>query len=240
LPPVLKARRPYRIAADDLAIERRSLHDPVADHLRRMIIRGELEPGQKVPIQALAETLGVSVTPLREALKVLAEDQLVELLPNRGARVLPYTVEESRALFEVIANLEGLAAELAATRISAADLAGIEGLHARMRLHFAAREKEPYFELNSQIHQAVMQAAANAVLTSAHAKLNVRATRGRYIAIIDEARWAQAMDEHENLMIALRKRDATEAFAIWKTHLLRTGDAVQRAQSTVLSPVGDD
>jgi DNA-binding GntR family transcriptional regulator len=81
------------------------------------------------------------------------------------------------------------------------------------------------------IHQAVMLAAANSVLAGAHAKLNVRATRGRYIAIIDEARWAEAMDEHENLMIALRKRDAGDAFAIWKAHLLRTGDAVQRAQS---------
>jgi DNA-binding GntR family transcriptional regulator len=239
-PAPTKSKGRRRLSADvrDLTIQRRSLHDPVADHLRKMIIRGELGPGDKVPIQALAEMLGVSITPLREALKVLAEDQLVELLPNRGARVLPYTIEESRALFEVIANLEGLAAELAASRISKPDLSYIQALHARMRVHFERSEKEPYFELNSQIHDAVVQASGNEVLIGARAKLNVRATRGRYLAIVDASRWKQAMEEHEDLMESLRTGDAPKAFAIWKTHLRRTGEAVQRAQSSTLSKAG--
>jgi DNA-binding GntR family transcriptional regulator len=170
------------------------------------------------------------MTPLREALKILAEEQLVELSPSRGARVSLYTAEEAAALFEVIATLEGLAAELAASRISPSDLDAIEALHAQMRVHFDRAEKEPYFELNSAIHQAIMQASGNRVLIGAHAKLNVRAARGRYLAIVDQARWSEAMAEHEALMVALRAREAPQAGAIWKLHLHRTGLAVRRAQ----------
>ena len=217
--------------AGNIAIARRSLPDTVADHMRAMIIRGELAPAQKVPVQTLADSLGVSITPLREALKILAEEQLVELTPSRGARVLPYTVEEAGDLFEVIANLEGLAAELAATRIRPADLDLLEELHAQMRAHFDRGEKEPYFELNSRIHAIILQASGNSVLIAAHAKLNVRAARGRYLAIVDQARWKEAMSEHEDLMVALRARQAQQANAIWKAHLLRTGMAVRKAQT---------
>jgi DNA-binding GntR family transcriptional regulator len=214
----------------DFAIRRQSLHGSVADHVRAMIIRGDLAAGEKVPTQTLAQSLGVSITPLREALKILAEEQLIELLPNRGARVLPFTADEAVLLFEVIASLEGLAAELAAARITAEALSAVESLHARMRSHFEAREKAPYFALNSRIHEEILAAAANPVLVSAHARLNVRAARGRYIAIIDQSRWSEAMSEHEDLMIALRERDAARAGAIWRGHLLRTGAAVRRAQ----------
>jgi DNA-binding GntR family transcriptional regulator len=213
-----------------LAIPRRSLHGSVADHLRAMIIQGDLVAGEKVPAQALAQSLGVSITPLREALKVLAEEQLVELLPNRGARVLPFTADEAILLFEVIASLESLAAELAAARITNEHFGALEAMHAQMRIHFEARDKPPYFALNSRIHDEVLKAADNPVLVSAHAKLHVGATRGRYIAIIDQSRWDEAMSEHEDLMIALRERDGARAGKIWRRHLLRTGAAVRRAQ----------
>jgi DNA-binding GntR family transcriptional regulator len=214
----------------DFAIRRQSLHDSVVDHVRAMIICGDLVAGEKVPTQALAQSLGVSTTPLREALKVLAEEQLVELLPSRGARVIPFTAEEAVVLFEVIASLESLAAELAATRITQQSLTALEELHAQMRLHFEAKEKAPYFALNSRIHDGILKAAANPVLVLAHARLHVRAARGRYMAIVDQSRWSEAMSEHEELMIALRERDAARAGAIWRGHLLRTGAAVCRAQ----------
>ena len=104
-------------------LTRQPLHHQVADELRDMIVHGELAEGAKVPVTELARTLGVSFTPLREALKVLAEDNLVELLPNRGARVKMHTVEEAGQLFEVIAELEALAAELAARKMTDDELA---------------------------------------------------------------------------------------------------------------------
>jgi len=215
----------------DLTIRRRSLHGSVADHLRAMIVQGELAPGQKVPMDALARSLGVSITPLREALKVLAEEQLVALTPNRGARVLSFTADEAAALFEVIAALEGLAAERAATRISAEHLEILEGLHFAMLSRFEAAEKTAYFDLNSQIHQQILKAAGNPVLIASHATLQMRAARGRYIAIIDQARWNEAMSEHEDIMSCLRERDPKRAAEVWRLHLLRTGAAVRRAQA---------
>ena len=213
-----------------VAIVRRSLHLAVADQVRQMIVTGELPPGEKVPVQDLASALSISITPLREALKVLAEEQLVELLPNRGARVLPFTPEEAADLFEVMASLEALAAELSAVRMSDGQRVRLEEDHAVMRGHFERGEKPAYFAINTSIHDQVLKASGNVVLLAAHAKLSFRAARGRYAAIIDMSRWAEAMEEHERLMAALRARDGETAGAVWKIHLLHTGNAVRRAQ----------
>jgi DNA-binding GntR family transcriptional regulator len=213
-----------------LEIARQSLDETVADHLRGMIVRGEIAPGERLQMNEIARNLGVSTTPLREALKILAEEQIVEWLPGRGARVAPIRVEETFALFEVIASLEGLAAERAAQNIEARELVELEGLHQRMRGHFERAERAPYFELNSQIHERVLALASNLVLRETHARLNTRASRGRYIAIIDDSRWREAMQEHEDLMQALRDRAPDRAREIWSLHLTNTGAAVRRAQ----------
>lgn len=214
----------------DLEIARQSLDETIADHLRGRIVRGEIAPGERLHLTELARGLGVSTTPLREALKILAEEQFVEWLPGRGARVAPIRIEETVQLFEVIAALEGLAAERAAEQLRAAELAELESLHSRMRGHFERAERAPYFEINSLIHERFLALAANPVLLETHARLNARASRGRYIAIVDDARWRQAMQEHEDLMQALRDRVPDRAREIWRLHLTNTGAAVRRAQ----------
>ena len=214
---------------ESLAIARTSLAMSVADHLREMVVHGTLRPGERIHVAALAASLSVSATPVREALIMLAEDRLVELLPNRGARVLPYAAGEAIALFEVIAALESLAARLAATRMEVTDLDVLEGKHTAMAAHHRRREKEAYFTLNSEIHAAVLVHAGNMDLAATHARLNLRARRGRYVAIIDEARWDEAMGEHEALMTAFRRRDPEAAAAIWHLHLQHTGAAIAAA-----------
>ncbi len=231
--PVPDSRRPrkaLKIAGQrKRSISRQSLHGQVADRLRDMVVHGELVPGEKVPVAALSQTLGVSLTPLREALKVLAEEGLVELAPNRGARVIPYTAEEAEALFEVIAGLESLAAELAANRMSNEDLANLEAAHKQMRSYFEEKERDQYFDINSHIHETIVRYSSNDILINTHSKLMVRANRGRYIAIVDPERWSEAMAEHEAVMEAFRARDAEHAGRIWRVHLLRSGQAVQNA-----------
>lgn len=218
-------------SSDLTVIDRRSLYDPVADQLRDMIVRGELPASEKIRMSELAASLGVSITPLREALKVLAEEQLIELLPNRGARVAPFMADDATKLFDVIASLEGLAAELAVRRVSTSELDELEAKHAAMRVHFEAGEREPYFALNSWIHARLIALSGNDVLEATHRRLMVRASRGRYMAIIDSGRWTEAMDEHEELMTALRGRDADAAGRIWRKHMRNTGLAVMRALS---------
>lgn len=206
-----------------LIITRMSLHEQVINQLRRMIVTGELPAGEKIRINELAEDLEVSLTPLREALKVLAGEQLVELMPNRGARVAPMVVEEIRQLFEVIAGIEALAAELTAQRIADSELAQIEDKHARMRQHHEAGEKAPYFELNRQIHDMVVEFSGNPILVQTRAQLALRAERARYIAVASDAHRVEAMQDHEDLMVALRARDAETAHRVWRRHLASSG-----------------
>ncbi|MCS0501943.1 GntR family transcriptional regulator [Ancylobacter mangrovi] len=198
----------------------------VANDLRDRIIRGDLPPGGRIVERALCEMLAVSRTPLREALKLLEVEGLVELSQNKGARIMSFTPEEASNLFEVIAGLESLAAEIAATRIEAADLDRLDDMHARMLVHYRLQEKDPYFELNSTIHDTIVRLSGNPILIATHSNLMLRARRGRYMAIIDPLRWEESVNEHEAFMAALHARDAEAARRVWKRHLLRTGETV--------------
>lgn len=208
----------------------------VADLLRDMIIRAELSPGARIVERALCEQMQVSRTPLREALKLLEAEGLVELSQNRGARIMSFTPAEASSLFEVIAGLESLAAEVAASRMTPEDLARIEDLHARMRAHYERREKDPYFALNSAIHDMIVRCSANPILISTHAGLMLRARRGRYMAIIDPLRWDEAVGEHDALLDALRSRDGDAARRVWRRHLIRTGETVCAVLATTTAP----
>lgn len=198
----------------------------IADRLRDMIIRGALPPGGRIVERTLCVELEVSRTPLREALKLLEAEGLVEISQNRGARIMSFTPQEAASLFEVIAGLESLAAELAASRMAPAGLAALDEMHARMRAHYERREKDPYFELNSAIHEVIVRASANPVLIATHAGLMLRARRGRYMAILDPARWEESVAEHDMLMEALHRHDAEAARKVWRRHLIRTGETV--------------
>ncbi len=114
----------------------------VANTLRDMIIRGEVPPGGRIIERALCEQIKVSRTPLREALKLLEAEGLIEISQNRGARIMSFTQTEAQNLFEVIAGLESLAAEFAVTRINASDLAALDDMHERMCAHYERREKD--------------------------------------------------------------------------------------------------
>ncbi|WP_454857914.1 GntR family transcriptional regulator [Rhizobium binxianense] len=208
-------------------IRPRPLHAEVVDRLRDMIVEGEIAAGERLHENNLAQTLRVSRTPLREALKLLANEGLVELLPGRGARVVRQTQEGVMELFEVISGLERLAAELAAVRMTGRDLERLKKMHDRMAMHFHAGERHDYFALNHQIHIFIVTAAKNATLAAIHAGLMVRARWGRYTALASNERWNEAMTEHEALMEAFATRDATRAGDIMFQHDRRTGETTR-------------
>ena len=198
----------------------------VLEILRERIVRGDLMPGSRIIEREICAEMNISRTPLREALKLLALDGLVELSQNRGARVLQFTAEEALNLFEVLAGLEGLAAELAVQRISPDTLADLTDMHDRMRKCYERKDRDTYFSLNTMIHAAIVEAASNPILSSTHAALMLRATRGRFMAIMDPSRWSEAFEEHEALMRAFANRDTAEAGRIWREHLIHTGETV--------------
>jgi DNA-binding GntR family transcriptional regulator len=167
---------------------------------------------------------------LREALKVLAAEGLVELLPNRGARIATLADEHLTHLFEVIAALEAEAGRLACTRITPDALAEIQGMHYRMYAHFLRQELPGYFALNQAIHTAIIAAAANPVLASTYASLSGRITRARYMANrLNPDRWQSAMDEHEVILDALVRRDGPRLGALLAQHLRNKRDIVMEA-----------
>src|SRR3984893_7477656 len=128
--------------------EDQSLHDEILTRLRDHIVEGNIPDGGRVPERQLCEMLGISRTPLREALKVLASEGLVELLPNRGARVRQLSEHDLCELFDVMGGLEGLAGRLACENITDTEIAEIERLHYEMYGFYLHRDMHGYFRVN--------------------------------------------------------------------------------------------
>jgi DNA-binding GntR family transcriptional regulator len=208
----------------------RTLHADLLNGLRSLINQGELAPGARVPERALCARFAVSRTPLREALKVLASEGLVELLPNRGARVATLADEHLMHLFEVIAALEAEGGRLACERITPDKLAEIQGMHYRMYAHFLRRELPDYFALNQAIHNAIIAASGNPVLVATYASLSGRITRARYMANrLHPDRWQSAVNEHEVILSALIERDGARLGSLLARHLENKRDIIIEA-----------
>jgi len=203
-----------------------ALADQAVTALRRMIARGMLAPGARLFEPVLSETLGVSRTPVREALKLLAAEGLVELRRNRNALVAPLDPAELRELFEVESCIEGYAAGLAAERIGANGLRRLRLLQERMESRQMRGDLEAYFEINQQIHRLVVASAGNAVLRETHERLIGRLERARFFALGAEGRWEESVLEHRAILRALENRDAAAAQRLFTVHVRRTGEVV--------------
>jgi DNA-binding GntR family transcriptional regulator len=196
------------------------LHQGVLASLRDLIIHNELAPGKRLNERILCERLKVSRTPLREALKVLSHEGLVELLPNRGARVVKLTPEDVRHLFEILGALESLAGRLACLHITEAEICEIKAVHYHMQAQFIRRVLPDYFRDNQEIHKRIVAAARNPVLITMYENLNSRLLRARYLASqTDQGRWAASMREHELIIDALSRRCADELAELLQEHL---------------------
>lgn len=199
--------------------EHRLLHEAVIDRLRDLIVTGELAPETKLNERVLAERLGTSRTPLREAIKFLASEGLVELLPNRGAMVAPLKPEKMKEVFVVLGALEALAGDLACRNAREADIADIRALHYHMLAHHARGELAQYFRYNQLIHQRILDCAGNATLVQTWRALNAHVKRARYLANLSRERWDKAVKEHEDMLDALTRRDGAKLQALLRDHL---------------------
>jgi DNA-binding GntR family transcriptional regulator len=209
-----------RTGGEDSGQESQTLHRGVLTALRDLIIHSELPPGIRLTETVLCERLKVSRTPLREALKVLAHEGLVEILPNRGARVVRLELENVKHLFELIASLESFAGRLACERIKDAEICDIKAIHYQMEASFLRLDLPDYFRLNQLIHRRIVEAADNPVLAQTHENLNARLLRARYLASqTDRNRWAAAMREHECIVDALSRRAWGELAELLQEHL---------------------
>lgn len=209
-------------------VERMRLHDTVVTHLRNLIVEGALAPGMKLNERELCETLGISRTPLREAMKVLAAEGLIEIAPNRGAFVSRMSDTEIWESFEVMSGLEAMSGELAAVRITPVEIAEIKALHYAMIACRAQNDLPGYYSRNQTIHNKLNEAARNSVLRQTYQSINRRLLALRFKSNFQAGKWDSAIQDHEEMIKALEARDGARLAAILRKHLLEKRDAILR------------
>ena len=227
------------MTAEILSIPRAALHGQVTHRLRQMLVENQIQPGAKLNERALCEGLNVSRTPLREAIKTLAAEGLVELLPNRGAVAASLSVEDVVHTFEVMACLEAQSGRMAAERITDQELAEIKALHFEMLAAFTRRDLSNYYRLNAAIHRAINAAAKNPILTATYEQVNARLQALRFKSNQDEEKWKCAVKEHEQMIDALDKKDAQTLQDVLLKHLNNKRDVVVMQLQAALNQVSD-
>ena len=214
--------------------------DRVAGAIQAQVLSGEVPVGTRLRQEALAEEFGVSRTPVREALRHLQATGLVELLPNRGAVVRGPSAREIREAYEVRAELEGLAAELAAGRISDRDLLRLREAQALFRESVATliarrahrpepwRDESVWVRANDLFHQAILDAAANARLSDTIADLHRSFPRDLTWAALSQssALLEENVEQHEAILEAIEQHDPAEARRRMIEHVRSAGELV--------------
>ncbi|MDT8879581.1 GntR family transcriptional regulator [Halomonas saccharevitans] len=207
-------------------IQTTSLAQEAYEVLQRMIVRGELAPGERIAEPALCEQLGISRTPLREALRMLASDGLIATRRNRNAVVTRIDPRELEHLFEVEAGIESLAVSLAAERMTNTELKQLEALQERLEKLHEKGDRDGYFALNQRIHALLVAGAKNPVLEETHRRLLGRLERARYLALERIGRWQESTDEHRAILEALKARDGERARRLLADHVQHTGESI--------------
>ncbi|ALM53575.1 GntR family transcriptional regulator [Halomonas huangheensis] len=207
-------------------IQSTSLAQEAYQVLQQMIVHGELAPGARIVEPALCEQLGISRTPLREALSLLASDGLITPRRNRNAIVSLIDAQELEHLFEVEAGIERLAVSLAAERMSNTEIKQLETLQEQLEKLLEKGDRDAYFTLNQRIHSLLVAGARNPVLEETHRRLLGRLERARYLALDRLGRWQESTDEHRAILEALKVRDGELAGRLLSEHVHHTGDAI--------------
>jgi DNA-binding GntR family transcriptional regulator len=195
------------------------LHDELVGRVRDMIIEGRLAPGSRIHEGELGRALGVSRTPLREALKFLASEGLVDLVPGRGAIVHRLTDKEVQDMLNVLVALETMAGRLACSNAGAEQIAQVRALHDRMMAFREDGNRLEYYKLNQAIHSAIAALSGNECLVATHDAIQSRLKRVRFLGHEARANWEGAAREHVEMIEALERRDEDALAEVLARHL---------------------
>ncbi len=198
------------------ALAPRALYEEVAEQLRQRIFRRELEPGSWIDELKLAQQYGISRTPLREALKVLAAEGLVTMKVRRGAYVTEVSEHDLRDVYHLLSLLESDAAGVAASRITDAQVRELQELHQQMEA--AAAQTEQFLALNERFHMRVLEIAGNRWRNQMVADLRKVMKLNRLNSLLKAGRVQESIREHRAVMRALARRDGAAAAQKMRTH----------------------
>ncbi|HEX5638560.1 MAG TPA: GntR family transcriptional regulator [Burkholderiaceae bacterium] len=198
------------------SLARRPLYEEVAEQLRQRIFARELEPGAWIDELKIAAELGISRTPLREALKVLAVEGLVAMKPRRGAYVAETSREDVAQVYHLLALLESDAAAEAARNATDAQLAELQALHDRLERH--VRQRDAFFATNEAFHFKLLDVAGNRWRRQIVADLRKIMKINRHHSLFRQGRLEDSLVEHRAMMTALLARDARRVARLMKDH----------------------
>lgn len=207
-------------------LDQRNIDSRVYDILTEQIVSGVLEPGARITEEQFAAELGVSRTPVREAMRRLAQDELVELMPRKGIRVKQLSRQDATELYEIRAILEGLAASRAAGKLSERDIKSLETLASKAEAGLAVDDPEPAFEFDAQLHRLILERSGNRRLQKMLSNLNNLVSFFRREVGQEFERAKQAVEEHEKVLAALKRKDAAAAAEEMRSHVSKALDGV--------------
>lgn len=191
----------------------------VIDDLRGLILGGQYAPGDRLAEVELAETLGVSRTPVRDALRRLQAEGLVEITVNRGARVVEYPRRDLETIFELRARIEGLAVRQAAATATAADCDHLHEVALAIRDRAESRDVEAVYRLNTDFHRSLVGLGGSAVLAQSISSLVHSAVLLRTYGAFDEEAMRRSVNHHIEIVAAVRAGDPEWAEAVMRAHL---------------------
>ena len=203
---------------------RRTASSSVREALEHEILTGQLAPGDRLDESQIGARFGVSRTPVREALTQLAAIELVEIRPHRGAFVTVVAMPEMLAMFEVMTELEGLCARLAARRCTDTQLVGLQNAHEGCERSVAANDVDDYYYHNEEFHRLLYRASGNTFLARTAAGLHIRLRPFRRLQLRVAGRLQSSLEEHRRVLEAIRNRDPEEAESVMKRHISVQGD----------------
>jgi DNA-binding GntR family transcriptional regulator len=199
-----------------MSLAPRALYEEVAELLRQRIFRRELEPGTWIDETRLAEEYGISRTPLREALKVLATEGLVTMKMRRGAYVTEVSEQDMAEVYHLLALLESDAAGVVAQSASDAQLRELQALHAELEAAIADRDR--FFSVNERFNMRLLDIAGNKWRNQMVADLRKVMKLNRQQSLLKSGRIEESLQEHARVMDALLTRDASAASRLMQAH----------------------
>lgn len=197
----------------------RALYEEVAELLRQRIFRGELAPGSWIDELKLAEEFGISRTPLREALKVLATEGLVTMKVRRGAYVTEVSAQDLRDVYHLLSLLESDAAGVVAARATHEQLQELQALHEALEATVRGEpDRERFFAVNERFHMRLLEIADNRWRNQMVADLRKVMKLNRHHSLFKTGRIEESLAEHRAIMAALLAHDATTAVQTMQAH----------------------
>lgn len=205
----------------------RPLYEDVAERLREQIFSHELAPGSWLDEQSLAIAFGISRTPMREAIKVLASEGLVTTKMNKGAYVTEVDRRDLEQIFTVLSLLEGQAAKETASKASEAQLTQLDNIHHRLEKAAADRDLEQFFEINVKFHELIQEIAGNKWMNGVIDDLRKVLKLQRRDSLSRSGRLLSSLIEHREILQAILKRDPLAAEQAMRKHLARGLEATK-------------